>query len=209
MKKFKVILLGDGGSGKSSVRKRFEGKEGEGKEGGQKKTVRGMKKAMTRKVVKLESGENVVLEVHDTGGMERYATIPRNYYVAVHGAMIVYDMTEKDTLENAPWWHREGERNGTDSAVYMLVGNKVDAIKGGDVKVKAEKNKGREAADGFDAMYNAVSAKTGENINEAFLELAQAMVDNGLGSTEGDGKRSSVPKITTKKTKKGGFCVLL
>ena len=146
-----------------------------------------MKKGVSRKVVKVEDGKSVMLEVHDTGGMERYATIPRNYYTGVHGAIVLYDMTEPETLENAPWWHREGTRNGTENAVYMLMGNKVDAVKAD--ALEAETKRGKEKADDFSALYAQVSAKTGQNIEDAFRRLAQAMADSAEEEDDGDAAR--------------------
>ena len=157
----------------------------------------------------MEDGKSVMLEVHDTGGMERYATIPRNYYTGVHGAIVLYDMTEPETLENAPWWHREGTRNGTENAVYMLMGNKVDAVKAD--ALEAETKRGKEKADDFSALYAQVSAKTGQNIEDAFRRLAQAMADSAEEEDDGDaGKESDDSlKVRRKEKRGGGFCVLL
>lgn len=199
MKKFKVILLGDGGVGKSAIRKKC----GEDKDSGDKHRF---KKGLSRKVVEIGDGQSVMLEVHDTGGMERYATIPRHYYAGVHGTIVLYDMTQEETLENAPWWHREGTRNGTDNAVYMLMGNKVDALKDDDVE--AEKKKGKDKAAEFGALYAAVSAKTGEHIDDAFLQLAQAMADNASDDVDVKESKDDL-KIRRKEKRSGGFCVLL
>ena len=249
MKKFKVILLGDGGVGKSAIRKKF-GEEATGEKTSGKvrlfsttfvlhdlspsllcthshdlspsllcthshashtqiltqSSFKAVKKGVSRKVVKVEDGKTVMLEVHDTGGMERYATIPRNYYTGVHGAIVLYDMTEPETLENAPWWHREGTRNGTESAVYMLMGNKVDAVKAD--TLEEETKRGKEKATGFGALYTQVSAKTGQNIEDAFRRLAQAMADSAEDDDTGRESKDSL-KIRRKEQRSGRFCVLL
>ena len=172
-------------------------------------SFKAVKKGVSRKVVKVEDGKTVMLEVHDTGGMERYATIPRNYYTGVHGAIVLYDMTEPETLDNAPWWHREGTRNGTESAVYMLMGNKVDAVKAD--TLEEETKRGKEKATRFGALYTQVSAKTGQNIEDAFRRLAQAMADSAEEEDDGDaGKESDDSlKVRRKEKRGGGFCVLL
>ena len=169
-------------------------------------SFKAVKKGVSRKVVKVEDGKTVMLEVHDTGGMERYATIPRNYYTGVHGAIVLYDMTEPETLENAPWWHREGTRNGTESAVYMLMGNKVDAVKAD--TLEEETKRGKEKATGFGALYTQVSAKTGQNIEDAFRRLAQAMADSAEDDDTGRESKDSL-KIRRKEQRSGRFCVLL
>jgi Ras-related protein Rab-2A len=116
---FKYIIIGDTNVGKSCLVMRFiEGvfnKDQEntiGVEFGAKETTINEKK--------------VKLQIWDTAGQEAFKSITRSYYRAAAGALLVYDITNKDSFNNIKMWLQEARNNGNSEMSICLVGNKCD-----------------------------------------------------------------------------------
>ena len=71
-------------------------------------------------------GKNVKLQIWDTAGQERYRAITAAYYRGAIGALLVYDITKRESFENCERWLRELRAHADPSIVAMLVGNKCD-----------------------------------------------------------------------------------
>ncbi|KAH3766267.1 GTP-binding protein ypt1 [Pelomyxa schiedti] len=76
-----------------------------------------------QKTIEIDS-HPVTVRIFDTAGQERFATITSSYYRGASGIIVVYDITDNETFQNARYWIREIERYSPGVAV-MLVGNKV------------------------------------------------------------------------------------
>jgi Ras-related protein Rab-11A len=70
--------------------------------------------------------KRVRAQIWDTAGQERYRAITNAYYRNATGALLVYDITRKDSFENVKRWLNELRENADPSIVLMLVGNKND-----------------------------------------------------------------------------------
>ena len=68
----------------------------------------------------------IKLQIWDTAGQESFRSITRSYYRGACGAMLVYDVTRRDTFTHLHRWLDEAHQNSTSSMVIMLVGNKSD-----------------------------------------------------------------------------------
>lgn len=65
--------------------------------------------------------------VWDTAGQEKYKTIPSQYFKGVQGIILVYDITDNQTLDKiGDWLEKVEENRGYDELAMMLVGNKID-----------------------------------------------------------------------------------
>lgn len=71
-------------------------------------------------------GKTVKAQIWDTAGQERYRAITSAYYRGAVGALLVYDITKKQTFDNVQRWLRELRDHADANIVVMLVGNKSD-----------------------------------------------------------------------------------
>mmetsp|Transcript_8362 Transcript_8362/g.10203 ORF Transcript_8362/g.10203 Transcript_8362/m.10203 type:complete len:128 (+) Transcript_8362:118-501(+) len=116
---FKYIIIGDTGVGKSCLLLQFTDKRFRqqhdltiGVEFGAR-TIQIMQK-------------NVKLQIWDTAGQESFKSITRSYYRGAAGALLVYDITRRDTFTHLTRWLEEVKQNGNPDMAIMLIGNKSD-----------------------------------------------------------------------------------
>lgn len=62
------------------------------------------------------------MQIWDTAGQERYRAITQAYYKGASGALIVFDLTRRNTYENIPKWIKELRENSLENMVCILVG---------------------------------------------------------------------------------------
>jgi len=171
---FKVSLLGEGAVGKTSLRRRYLG---ETFESGYAMTV-GADFAV--KKMKLNSIE-YTLQIWDLAGQQRFSAVREVYYRGTSGALLVFDISRPETYELLPNWIHELIKNNKNKIVPMLlIGNKSDLRSSTPNAVPYE-----YAADyarslsnwsGFEVPYIETSAKTGENVEKAFITLIENIV---------------------------------
>lgn len=116
---FKCVIIGDTGVGKSNLLSRFT-KDEFTKDS---KSTIGVEFA-TRQIE--HDGKTIEAQVWDTAGQERYRAITAAYYRGAIGALLVYDITKRESFENCERWLRELRAHADPSIVAMLVGNKCD-----------------------------------------------------------------------------------
>jgi len=166
---FKIVVIGDHNCGKSCVLLRFA----ENTFRDDHVTTLGVDFKL--KTVKLDR-DRVRLELWDTAGMERYRTIYNSYYHSAHGVMIVYDITDKRSFDNLKnYWLNEVRMHAPQNAVLMLVGNKCDLSEDEQHQRKVDFRTVEKLASELNVSLFEVSAKTGINVEEAFMELARNM----------------------------------
>ena len=78
------------------------------------------------KVIEIEGNQQLKLQVWDTAGQEAFKSITRSYYRNAAGALVVYDITNKNSFNNVVKWLEEAKVNGNREMVLALVGNKSD-----------------------------------------------------------------------------------
>jgi Ras-related protein Rab-11A len=71
-------------------------------------------------------GKTIKAQIWDTAGQERYRAITSAYYRGAVGALLVYDITKKQTFDNVQRWLRELRDHADSNIVIMLAGNKSD-----------------------------------------------------------------------------------
>lgn len=120
---FKYIIIGNSGVGKSCIVNRFINNEYTD----ELESTIGVE--FGAKVIDLENDSKnakVKLQIWDTAGQETFQSITRSYYRSAAGALLVYDITNKDSLESCENWLNEARTNGNEEMVIGLVGNKSD-----------------------------------------------------------------------------------
>jgi len=159
---FKLVLVGDGGTGKTTFVKRHLTGEFE------KKYVA----TLGVEVHPLEFHTNrgpLVFNVWDTAGQEKFGGLRDGYYIQGQCAIIMFDVTSRITYKSVPNWHRDLVRV-CENIPIVLVGNKVD-IK--DRKVKAKQITFHRKKN---LQYYDLSAKSNYNFEKPFLWLARKLV---------------------------------
>ncbi|KAJ8648273.1 hypothetical protein MRB53_001296 [Persea americana] len=134
---FKIVLIGDSGVGKSNILSRFTRNEF----CLESKSTIGVEFAT--RTLQVE-GKTVKAQIWDTAGQERYRAITSAYYRGAVGALLVYDITKRQTFDNIERWLRELRDHADSNIVIMLAGNKSDlkhlrAVQEEDAKFLAEK----------------------------------------------------------------------
>ena len=159
-KSHKVVMIGDSYVGKTSIldmyiNNRFEET---------KPSIGAMHQFYK---IKLDSGEEVNLDLWDTAGQERFRSVVPMYYKGAKVILIVFDVTSPDSFEGAKNWVKEIESN-ISSILLFLVGNKIDLTD----KRKISFESGKNFANMKQIQYFECSAKSNTGIKEIFYTAA-------------------------------------
>ena len=126
------------------------------------------------KNVQLDDGKMYKIQIWDTAGQDRFRSITKNYYKGAHGIVLIYDITDKKTFENVRNWVKQIKEEVSDKVCIILVANKIDA----EDKRVVSTEEGEKMAAEYDMMFFECSAKTGNNIDNAFNQLVKKTVEN-------------------------------
>merc|ERR1711937_720606 len=163
MPTFKLVLVGDGGVGKTTFVKRHLTGEFE------KKYVATLGVEVHPLVFHTNRGA-LRFNVWDTAGQEKFGGLRDGYYIQGQCAIIMLDVTSRVTYKNVPNWHRDLVRV-CENIPICLVGNKVDVK---DRKVKAKTITFHRKKD---LQYYDISAKSNYNFEKPFLWLARRLTN--------------------------------
>ncbi|KAI0982590.1 hypothetical protein GJ496_007575 [Pomphorhynchus laevis] len=158
---FKYIIIGDMGVGKSCVLHYFT----------ERKFIPDCPHTIgvefgTRII---EVGEHKIkLQIWDTAGQERFRAVTRSYYRGSAGCLLVYDITRRQTFNNLITWLTDAKALTSNNTVILLIGNKSDLETQRDVSYDEAKS----FADEHGLVFFETSARTGENVESAFLDIA-------------------------------------
>lgn len=161
---FKLVLLGDASVGKSCAVVRFAKNEFHEN---QEPTIGA---AFMTQSVEFDD-YTVKYEIWDTAGQERFRSLAPMYYRGASAAVIVYDLTSRESFEAAKSWISELQLYRNADLVLALVGNKLDM----GAERQVETSLGRSYAEANNAIFMETSAKTGTNIRELFEEIAKRL----------------------------------
>lgn len=68
--------------------------------------------------------KQIKLQIWDTAGQEAFRSITRSYYRGAAGALLVYDITRRDTFNHLTTWLEDARQHSNSNMVIMLIGNK-------------------------------------------------------------------------------------
>ena len=175
----KIVLIGDGGVGKTSIARRYLGESFIHE---YKRTI-GADFYVKRDTYEDNDLGKIMFEwlIWDLAGQPAYNEVRPLYYRGAQGALVVFDLTRPETYYNIPKWLSEYWRHCGSVLPFVLVGNKVDIRDSSPNPVPPEA--GMEYAKiasktvGIQIPYIETSAKTGENIPKAFEFLASVIIN--------------------------------
>lgn len=121
-------------------------------------------------------GDYLQVQVWDTAGQEQFHKITTSYYRGANGIMLVYDVSDKKTLDNVEYWIRNIKTNAAASVPVLLVGNKSD-LRAKDTTSTESEIRDLQVAENFQVPYFETSALTSNNVDNAFMTLVQTIVD--------------------------------
>ncbi|OPJ88638.1 ras-related protein Rab-37 isoform C [Patagioenas fasciata monilis] len=162
---FTVMLLGDSGVGKTCFLLQF--KDGAFLSGTFIATV-GID--FRNKVVAVD-GVKVKLQIWDTAGQERFRSVTHAYYRDAQALLLLYDITSKMSFDNIRAWLTEIHEYAQKDVVIMLLGNKADVSSERAVRTEDGASLARE----YGVPFMETSAKTGMNVELAFLAVAKEL----------------------------------
>eukprot|EP00742_Colponemidia_sp_Colp-10_P005995 GILJ01006416.1.p1 GENE.GILJ01006416.1~~GILJ01006416.1.p1 ORF type:complete len:649 (-),score=92.42 GILJ01006416.1:463-2349(-) len=165
--KFKVVLVGDSGVGKSCLLTRFV------------EDVYADFHVATigvdfKTVMTMIKGKVVKLQIWDTAGQERFSTVTGNYYRNADGFVFVYDATNLMSFQHIDRWVEEVRKvhEMGPSTTRILIGNKHDVE-----HTEVTEDMGEQLAARIGAVFVPTSAKTAANVDGAFLGCAKKLVE--------------------------------
>ncbi|MFX1555572.1 MAG: Rab family GTPase [Promethearchaeota archaeon] len=165
---FKVIIVGPGAVGKTSLINRFVNNEFKLK---YKLTI-GVD-FLTKKL-EYKPSKFAKLQIWDIGGQERFKFLHRSFYEGAMGALLVFDLTREHTFSSMKVWLSEMRSIITINIPKIIIGNKSDLIP--EIGQIIDQNEINFYAKKEGCLYFTTSAKTGDNVEKAFLELTNHMV---------------------------------
>jgi Ras-related protein Rab-2A len=124
------------------------------------------------KIIEVKS-ERIKLQIWDTAGSENYRSITRSYYRAAAGAVLVYDITRRQTFDHLGEWLDEARINGNPNISVVIVGNKLDLHS--ERQVSTEEAKTWATDNGL--LYLETSAKNGQGVFDTFFLGSQDILD--------------------------------
>lgn len=196
-KKFKVVMLGEGRVGKTSLLHRFVNNAFD-------EECPTTTKATMYANTKIEvDGTIADVSIWDTAGQERYHALGPIYYRDAHGAVIVYDITDKDSFVKVKVWLKELHQVVGEGITVVIVGNKTDLERQRKVNAKeAEEWSAQHGAKHFNC-----SAKLGIKVGDAFTALVSSIVAASPPSASpskkdrSEGTPTSLPPSRSSKTR--------
>lgn len=164
IKSIKLVLLGESGVGKSSIVLRFVTNNF------RPYSESTIGASFMTKIIIIDDLP-IKFHIWDTAGQEKYHSLAPMYYRGSSVAIIVYDITNKESFKTVKKWINELKQYGPKEILISIVGNKSDL----DKKRKISFNIAKAYADEINAIYLETSAKDNTNIDELFIKLGKEM----------------------------------
>lgn len=172
---FKLVLIGDGGVGKTSIRRKYLGK------GFISSHIATIGVDFAQKYTQV-NGRTVRLVIWDLAGQTGFERVRKHYYQGCSALVLVYDMTNRESFDNLTRWLVETFRHAGEIPPTAILANKLDLRTSQDRSMFVLAEEGQAFAKlfteklGIPSIFFETSAKNGENIQESFSELARIMI---------------------------------
>jgi len=178
LKRYKLLLLGDSGVGKSSLICRWTLDQFNASLLG---TV-----GVDFKAKKVSIGnDNYHIQVWDTAGQEQFHKITTSYYKGANGIMLVYDVTDAKSASEVSYWMKNIKSHAADDVAVVMVGNKVDLL--GESDDTSILTTGKNSAKKYGVSHYMTSAKDSTGVEDSFLNLVKLIVNSDSSNSSSPG----------------------
>ena len=166
---YKIIIIGDSSVGKTALLSKY---------------LRGVfptspiptvATEFATKIIQIKEGGFIKAQIWDTAGEEKYKSITYHHYKKSVGALILYDITKRSTFDNVQNWYNDITIQAEIGCITALIGNKLDLIEKNNRLREVSKEEAEAYAKNNNMIFYETSALNGNNINDIFEELIQAI----------------------------------
>ena len=175
----KIVLIGESGVGKTSIISQFVNQVF------QEDVETSSSGTYNSKTLIYDNNKVLKLEIWDTAGQEKYRSLASMFYKEASAAILVYDITRKDSFEQIQqYWASQIKENSPSNIILALCGNKSDLIE----EEKVDEEEARNYAKEINAIFYPTSAKNDSGITDLFLQIAKKYTnsDNVRLKTDND-----------------------
>ena len=171
----KVVLLGEAGVGKTSIISRYVSN-----------TFSDVLMSTTgasfaTKKLDLDEEHKIKFQIWDTAGQERFRSLAKIFYQNASAAVLVYDITRRDSFEKLKdFWIKELKDNAPSDIILALAANKSDIYENEVVSLK----EGKELAQETNAIFKSTSAMLSHGIDDLFRLIGEKFINPSLNTNE-------------------------
>ena len=175
----KLLMIGDSGVGKTCLLIRFANQTYS------PSFITTIGVDFKTKILRLDDGKRVKLQIWDTARQERFRTITTFYFCGAHGIMLVYDVTDRKTFIAIQSWMNQIDIHADVHVNKFLVGNKCDVEED---QRAVSYDEGKALAKEYNICFYETSAKQNINVDESFTAIAsdvakKIIADVGVATT--------------------------
>lgn len=197
----KIVLVGESGVGKTSIISQYIENEFTDK------LLSTTGATFSTKTLTVGT-KALAMEIWDTIGQEKYRSLTRMFYKEAVAAVLVYDITRKDSFDEIKnYWLEEVRNNAPENCILIICGNKNDLY----LKEQIDENTAKEYATQNNALFFLTSAKDAGSVNAMFLEIGKKYVgdtgeENPIEEKTEKNEVVQITKETADKKKKKKCC---
>lgn len=190
----KLLIIGESNVGKTSILQRFIDNSFE------KSFSTTIGIDFRSKTIHVDKQE-IELQIWDTAGQERFFSITKSYYRGSDGIFLTFDLTSEDSFKALPKWISEVKEKLDEKVPIFLLGNKKDLLDDLEIDTLNTTKSIKKISKELQVPWYATSAKSGENIEEIFTDMARIILKNKQPV-----KKKKMYKVTSKKISDVFWC---
>lgn len=171
--RFKLLVIGDSGVGKSSIIFRYCNNDFD------HNFITTIGVDFKTKTLTVYN-KTIKLQIWDTAGQERFRTITRAYYRGAQAILLVYDITDIPSFNNVKNWLSYIKDNSSSDVLVILVGNKSDL----EHKRQITYIQGESLARNNSLPFYETSSLNSSNVNNLFDDIVHKLCDKYITTLE-------------------------